>query len=275
MAIKLIALDIDGTIVDGDNNVSPANEKAIKEAMSKGIQIALVTGRHRMGTKKVQDTLGLDMKKTPLVINNGAIVYLGEDIVWKDFLSADEADEVINFATKIPGVATTVFQPDHIQLHCSLTLDRDWVIDRLEVFEMSCSKVVDNPDELIREDVAKIMLITEGSEKALEILQMWPEKLSHLKYARSYPYICEINSSTCDKGRGLKVLCEKLGISPEEVLAVGDGESDVPMLAFAKNAVFVRHGDYLPELPPHVRVTPEGCHHEGAAWAITNTIFGS
>lgn len=273
MTIKLIALDIDGTIVDSDNNVSPANEKAIKGALSSGVRVALVTGRHRDGTKKVINDVGLDIK-TPLVLNNGALVYLGEDIVWKDFLNVDEADEVIKFTTKIPGVATTIYQTNDIHLHCNLPIDRDWLIDRLKVFGINCSKVANTPDELTREDVAKIMLITESSEEALNILQMWPKKLSNLRCTRSYPYICEINSSTCDKGRGLKVLCEKLGILPEEVLAVGDGESDVPMLAFAKHAVFVRHNDYLPNLPPHVVVTPKGSHNEGAAWAISQMLPG-
>jgi len=275
MAIKLIALDIDGTIVDGDNNISPANEKAIRQVLSKGIQIALVTGRHRDGTKKVMGTVGLDMKKTPLVLNNGALAYIGEEVVWKDLLSVDEADEVIKFTTKIPGVATTIYQPNQIHLHCNLPINRDWLIDRLKAFEIYCSKVADTPDDLTREDVVKIMLITESSEKAQEILQMWPKKLSHLSCTRSYPYLCEINSSTCNKGRGLKMLCEKMGILPEEVLAVGDGENDVPMLAFAKYAVFVRHDDYLPDLPPHVIVSPKEYQNEGAAWAISKMLLNT
>ena len=68
------------------------------------------------------------------------------------------------------------------------------------------------------------------------------------------------------------MLCEKLGIAPEEVLAVGDGETDIPMLNYAKNAVFVRHSDYLPKLPPHVKVTPKGYHDKGVAWAIENYL---
>ncbi len=267
MTIRLIALDIDGTVVDTNNNISTANEKAIKSAINRGIRIALVTGRHRDGVKNVMEVLGLD-SETPLVLNNGALIYLGQNILWKDFLTACEADEVIQFSTKIPGVATTVFQPDEIHLHCNLPMDQEWLIDRLEVFGMRNIKVAENPEELTREDAAKIMLITESSEKALKIYDMWPKELSNLKRTRSYPYLCEINSGTCDKGRGLKTLCEKLRILPEEVLTVGDGESDVPMLSFAKHAVFVRHFDYLPKLPSHVAVTPEGYHDEGAAWAI-------
>ncbi len=267
MAIRLIALDIDGTVVDSNNKISPANESAIKSALNHGIRIALVTGRHRDGVKNVMEILGLD-SETPLVLNNGALIYSGGHILWKDFLTVHEADEVIKFSTKIPGVTTTVFQPDDIHLHCNLPMDQEWLIDRLEVFGMRNLKVAGNPENLTREDVAKIMLITESSEKALEIFKMWPKKLSNLKCTRSYPYLCEINSGTCNKGYGLKILCEKSGILPEEVLAVGDGESDVPMLAFAKHAVFVRHFDYLPKLPSHVAVTPEGYHDEGAAWAI-------
>ncbi len=310
MVIKLIALDIDGTIVDSDSNVSPANEKAIREVVSRGIKVALVTGRHRGGTRKVIQDVGLDTDNTPLIVNNGAIVYLGERIIWRDFLSPDEADGVIKYTTKIPGVATTIFQPDQIHLHCNLPLDMDFLIDRLKAFDMDncrivdtpdelpredhCNlpldmdflidrlkafdmdncRIVDTPDELPREDVAKVMLVTGGSEKALEILRMWPKQLSHLQYTRSYPYLCEINSSTCDKGRGLEVLCREMGILPEEILAVGDGENDLSMLAFAKHAVFVRHRDRLPDLPPHVMVTPRGYHNEGVAWAISKIVLG-
>lgn len=274
MAIKLIALDIDGTIVDSDSNVSPANEKAIREVVSRGIKVALVTGRHRGGTRKVIQDVGLDTDNTPLIVNNGAIVYLGERIIWRDFLSPDEADGVIKYTTKIPGVATTIFQPDQIHLHCNLPLDMDFLIDRLKAFDMDNCRIVDTPDELPREDVAKVMLVTGGSEKALEILRMWPKQLSHLQYTRSYPYLCEINSSTCDKGRGLEVLCREMGILPEEILAVGDGENDLSMLAFAKHAVFVRHRDRLPDLPPHVMVTPRGYHNEGVAWAISKIVLG-
>lgn len=274
MVIKLIALDIDGTIVDSDSNVSPANEKAIREVVSRGIKVALVTGRHRGGTRKVIQDVGLDTDNTPLIVNNGAIVYLGERIIWRDFLSPDEADGVIKYTTKIPGVATTIFQPDQIHLHCNLPLDMDFLIDRLKAFDMDNCRIVDTPDELPREDVAKVMLVTGGSEKALEILRMWPKQLSHLQYTRSYPYLCEINSSTCDKGRGLEVLCREMGILPEEILAVGDGENDISMLAFAKHAVFVRHRDRLPDLPPHVMVTPRGYHNEGVAWAISKIVLG-
>ncbi|MFY9311966.1 MAG: HAD family hydrolase [Tepidanaerobacteraceae bacterium] len=274
MVIKLIALDIDGTIVDSDSNVSPANEKAIREVVSRGIKVALVTGRHRGGTRKVIQDVGLDTDNTPLIVNNGAIVYLGERIIWRDFLSPDEADGVIKYTTKIPGVATTIFQPDQIHLHCNLPLDMDFLIDRLKAFDMDNCRIVDTPDELPREDVAKVMLVTGGSEKALEILRMWPKQLSHLQYTRSYPYLCEINSSTCDKGRGLEVLCREMGILPEELLAVGDGENDISMLAFAKHAVFVRHRDRLPDLPPHVMVTPRGYHNEGVAWAISKIVLG-
>lgn len=274
MVIKLIALDIDGTIVDSDSNVSPANEKAIREVVSRGIKVALVTGRHRGGTRKVIQDVGLDTDNTPLIVNNGAIVYLGERIIWRDFLSPDEADGVIKYTTKIPGVATTIFQPDQTHLHCNLPLDMDFLIDRLKAFDMDNCRIVDTPDELPREDVAKAMLVTGGSEKALEILRMWPKQLSHLQYTRSYPYLCEINSSTCDKGRGLEVLCREMGILPEEILAVGDGENDLSMLAFAKHAVFVRHRDRLPDLPPHVMVTPRGYHNEGVAWAISKIVLG-
>ena len=249
MTIKLIALDVDGTIVDSSNQVFPANGRAIRDIVARGIRIALVTGRHREGTKKVIEDLGLDIKNTPLIINNGALVYLGEDIIWKDFLSPDEADGVIRYTTKIPGVATTIFQPNQIHIYCNSPLERDLLIEQLKVFGVYNCKVADSPDELPREDVAKAMLVTESGEKALEVYGMWPKDLSHLKYTRSYSYLCEINSSTCDKGRGLEVLCKKLGILPEELLAVGDGENDVSMLAFAKNAVFVRRGDQVPDLP--------------------------
>ena len=266
MDIRLIAFDIDGTLVDSQDNVSQANEKAVKYVLNSGVKIALVTGRHRDAVKKIMKVLKLD-SNTPIVLNNGALIYLGDQLLSKDFLTVDEADQVIKFSSEIPGVATAVFRPEDIYLYKKWPLDQEWLLAKLEIFGMKC-KFISNPSDIPLENVAKIMLMTESSKRALNILDSWPESLSSLNYTRSYPYLCEINSGTCDKGNALKILCNELNISPEQVLAVGDGESDIPMLSFAKNAVFVRHDDYLPELPPHVSVTPVGFHHKGAAWAI-------
>ncbi|HHV84064.1 MAG TPA: HAD family phosphatase [Tepidanaerobacter syntrophicus] len=272
MAIKLIALDIDGTVADGDNNVSLENERAIKKAMERGAKIALVTGRHRDGLKKVMDVLGLDFKITPLVLNNGALIYWQGELIWEDLITPKEADGVIKFSGKMPDVAIVTFRAEDIEMYCGPLINKEWLLDRLSAFEINPKKVTKNPDELTRENVAKIMLVVENGERALEIYSIWPKELSSLKRTRSYPYLCEINSGTCDKGRGIKILCEKIGVLPEEVLAVGDGESDVPMLSFAKNAVFVRHFDWLPKLPTHVEVAPKEYRHTGAAWAIEKYI---
>lgn len=267
MMIKLIAFDVDGTLVDASNIVSPANEMAVKKALSRGIKVVLATGRHRDGVKKVMEVLGL-YPETLLIANNGALIYSGNQLLWKDFLSPDDADGVIKFSTQLSGVVAAIFQPDIIYYYLNSSVDREYVMGQFDVFDMIRIKEAKKPDDIPREHVTKVMLITGSANRAREILDMWPSSLSHLNCSRSYPYICEINSGRCDKGRSLKILCEKLGISPEEVLAMGDGETDIPMLAFAGHSVFVRHSEYLPKLPPHVEVTPQGFYNRGAAWAI-------
>lgn len=265
--IKLIALDVDGTLVDSENVVSPENEKAVKKVLSSGIRVVLATGRHRDGVKKVLEVLGLCSE--PLIIaNNGALIYSGNQLLRKEFFATDDADSVIRFSTQIPGAVVAVFQSDIIYYYLNSSVDREYVMKKFDVFDMNRIKEVKNPDDIPREHVTKVMLITGSEDYAREVLDMWPANLSHLNCSRSYPYICEINSGRCDKGESLKFLCNKLGIWPEEVLAVGDGETDIPMLAFAGLSVFVRHSEYLPKLAPHVEVTPEGFQNKGVAWAI-------
>jgi hypothetical protein len=92
--IKLIALDVDGTLVDANNVVSPANERAVKKALSSGIKVVLAPGRHRGGVKKVMEVLGL-CPETLLIANNGALIYSGNQLLWKDFLTPDDVDGVI------------------------------------------------------------------------------------------------------------------------------------------------------------------------------------
>lgn len=267
MSIKLIALDIDGTIVDEDSIVSPANKEAIRKAVESGVNIALVTGRHYDGVTEVMKTLELP-EETPLILNNGAIIYSGGEILYKDFLTPEEVDGVIKYSSQFPGVVTSVFQPDIISLYTHPPIDRSWLLDRFEAFRIINRREVGNYMDLPREDGAKVLLIAETEEKAEHILNSWPEHLSSLKRNRSYPYLCEINSGSCDKGMGLKILCEKMGISLKDVLAVGDGETDVPMLAMAGYSVFIKHSDYLPDLPSHGVVAPEGYENCGVAWAI-------
>ncbi|MCR4430287.1 MAG: Cof-type HAD-IIB family hydrolase [Tepidanaerobacteraceae bacterium] len=265
--IKLIALDVDGTLVDAENIVSPENETAVKMAVSLGARVALVTGRHRDGVKKVLEVLGLCSE--PLVIaNNGALIYWGNKILREHFLAEDDADRVIRFSAQLSGTVVAVFQPDIIYFYLDSSVDREYVMKKFDVFDMNRIAEVKNPGEIPREHVTKVMLITRSEDCAREVLDIWPKNLSHLNCGRSYPYICEINSGRCNKGESLKFLCDKLGIRSQEVLAVGDGETDIPMLAFAGRSVFVRHSKYLPKLAPHVEITPDGFQHRGVAWAI-------
>ncbi|MDI3480845.1 MAG: hypothetical protein PWQ97_500 [Tepidanaerobacteraceae bacterium] len=269
--IKLIALDVDGTLVDSENALSHENEIAVKKAFSLGIEVVLATGRHRDGVKRLLEVLGLCSE--PIVIaNNGALIYAGNQLLREKFFAVDDADGVIRFSTKLPGVVVAVFQPDIIYCHINSCVDRQYVMKKFDVFDMNRVREAENPGEIPREHVTKVMLITGSQDYARKILDMWPENLSHLNCSRSYPYICEINSGQCDKGESLKFVCNKLGIRPKEVLAVGDGETDVPMLAYAGHAVFVRHSKNLPKLSPHVEVTPEGFQDKGVAWAIARYL---
>lgn len=204
-AYRLIALDMDGTLLDDDKAIPRENMEWIRKATDAGVTVCMATGRGRNDILPYLDELGLS---TPFVAANGSEVWRGPDM-----------------------------------LHRRVTLDADLVRKLYELMlhyevwfwgtgvEQSFHKH-NWPSDFERLPWLKFGCHTENEKILAELIEevtAW----GTLEVSNSDPHNIELNPLGIHKGDGLLQLCEIVGCTPAEAVAVGDSLNDVEMIRTA------------------------------------------
>lgn len=227
---KLIALDMDGTLLNDDKVVSEKNKEALKKAKELGVYVVLASGRPIDGLLKFLEELNLLGEDDYVLSYNGCLVQKtktreavcdvtlkGRDLKYLKKL-ADEAGLNIHAFSKEKGLITpkenkyTTYEAHHNGI--------DFHIDDF-------SGIKDD------EDIIKVMMIDKP-----EILDEGMKKLPSEVYekysvAKSAPFFLEFFNKEASKGIGVKLLAEHLGIKREEIITVGDEMNDYSMIEYA------------------------------------------
>jgi Cof subfamily protein (haloacid dehalogenase superfamily) len=256
MPVKLIALDIDGTLLDSHWLVSEANRKAIAEAARRGIEVALVTGRRYDFAMPVARQLytPLTSLNLTMIVNNGALIRSNDGRTHlRHLLPQRVADQVLRLTKPWREGAAVIFdRPAENQLMLE-RLDPD---DSLRYAYYSRNKQfigLANPLEAcLTEDPIQVMLSGKvapmrDAERALRGAEFAQEfALAVTMYeARDFAMIDVLNP-ICSKGASLAEWAALRGLAREEVMAIGDNHNDLEMLTFAGIPVVM--GNSVPEL---------------------------
>ncbi|GGP06990.1 Cof-type HAD-IIB family hydrolase [Oceanobacillus neutriphilus] len=199
--IKLIALDMDGTLLTPELEVSKRNKEAIQEALNQGIQVILSTGRGFHGCYPYAKELNL---QTFLITANGGEVWTIEKELLRRKLLANNIVEKLYAVTEEIGI-------------------RKWMISTEKVFY---------DDEIVNihdYQWLKFGCASEDQGKLNEVKRRLAG-FSGLELTNSLPTNIEINPEGVSKANALDFLCERTGISMKEVMAVGDSLNDVKMI---------------------------------------------
>lgn len=235
-AIKLVALDVDGTLVGKDLQIPPRTREAIAAARARGVRFVVVTGRMYKSGAPYAAELGLD--GLPLVAYNGGMV--------REFPSGR-----MIFHQPVPlesGKALAAYCEAH-GLHLQAYVDDDLYVPDMGPFTqfyVSIASVAATPVGsmfLWLKDPSTKLLIVDEPER---IKQIQPEVQALLgpevHVATSYPEFLEITHGQVSKGQALQAVAESLGIVREEVMAIGDAMNDLPMLTWAGTSFAMGHG---------------------------------
>jgi Cof subfamily protein (haloacid dehalogenase superfamily) len=254
--IDLIALDLDGTLVDLDGNVSPGNRAAVLDAIAAGIRVVLVTGRGADLPARLVRDLGLNV---PSICAHGAIT--------KDFLSGRTIGHI---PIPLPYAAQLVDYAERRGFDAALYLDERFVRAQGAPMHMDDMRlphwrtVVSLRDALT---VAPTFVRFFGRQAVEEVRSKFAHLPLHFKHeVFGELEECAITSSDATKERALARLCADLQVPPERVLAVGDSRNDVPMLRWA--GIGVAMANASPEVRHAVGLVTGSCERDGAAQAI-------
>jgi len=223
--IRLLAVDLDGTLISVDLRLDPRDVEAVRRAQAAGVRVVACTGRPFPGALPWTRRLGME---SPLICYQGAQVRTPDGGVLLDHgVHHDVAMEVIRFCRE---------RDLHIQAYRrdDLIVERD----RPEAREYArhsgmTVNVVDDLDTGMEATTPKLVIVADPTviERLLpEVRQRWAGRLY---VATSLPNYIEITSPDADKRQALEWLCGQFGIAHSETVAVGDGRNDQPMIEWA------------------------------------------
>ena len=272
--IKLIALDLDGTLLGSDKQLSAENAAALERAAKEGIEIVPATGRFYRGMP--QNVRELPYVRYVITVN-GAQVFdvarqqtvCGSEIPWKRAVAVmerlDELDVIYDCYQDGWGWMTQAFydKAEQFAAHIhSLEMIRNL---RTPVPELkACLK------ERAR-DVQKIQIFFRDMEKRAEALQALPEAFPDLVVTTSIVNNIEINSREATKGVALQKLAAYLGIPIAQTMAFGDDRNDISMLEEA--GIGVAMGNAGEEVKRAADYVTDDCDHSGVARAIQHFLW--
>ena len=238
--IRLLAVDIDGTLLDADFEIPAANLVALRRAHDSGIEIILVTGRRHAFALPIAEKLGF-YDKLWLISSNGAITrsFTGETF-HRDLLPADTAKRLA--AAMLPFRGNLVITFDQ-ETKGALVLEhmreltgsiQRWLQNNMDFIEF-----VAPIEKALTRDPVQAMFCggVERMQQAQKNLLSSDLKPDITVLKTEYPHrdlcIMDVLNRDCSKGHALKRWAEFRGLQPAEVMAIGDNYNDVEMLEFA------------------------------------------
>ncbi len=241
--IRLLAVDIDGTLLDSRGRLPDAHRDALVDAAAQGIEVALVTGRSFHFTKPIADLLPIPLT---LVVNNGAVVKrkTGETEI-RNLLSREAARIVLDETRHLEDSVAVVFdRPDERQI----VFERmDWSLpNRRGYYEKNKAFIaqtaapladilVEDPIQVMFNGRVEPMRVLVRSLRSLAIADRISVAIT--EYALRDFSLVDVNAAGCSKGTTLARWAESRGVTSREIMAVGDNLNDVEMLDFVGTAV--------------------------------------
>ena len=262
--IRLIATDLDNTLLDNESKVPESTVALLREAAGRGVQVAVATGRSFASAKAIADQLG---QSSPAICYNGAAVIdtgTGKPF-FMDCLDRELVKDILDFARE-NDLYVQMYDRDEIVVE-RLRLDRhpdpdlDYAGYR-EVGDFREIELFDTPKILLAAPPERIP----GIQSKLEALYG-----RRAYFAQSESHLVEVMNKGCDKGSALRRLREILGLSKEEVMGCGDNSNDLPLLLESGTAVAVANS--VPELKAAATYVCEGERSDGFNEAVKKFVL--
>ena len=286
MAISLLALDLDGTLLNHRGQISERNLAAIKNAREKGVRVALVTGRRFRDSRPIALELGLDV---PLISHNGALTKHAETLQTVSVLPLPLAAAREGLRVGRDAGADALLSDDHeglgVLIYDHLSGDNIAVhryiawARRIHGEEEGRNAVrqVDSLENYLDHDV--IHLAFSGRCAAMDQLEellkteLGPSvKVLSTKYHEQDFTLLDIVNPAASKGAGVAAAAAELSIGPAEILAIGDNYNDLEMLLFAGTGVVMANAPLSLREIPGLHPTASNIE-DGVALAIERFIL--
>jgi hypothetical protein len=269
---KLLALDLDGTLLDSAGRISEANMSAVRKAQRAGVRVTVATGRSFASAEEFVRSID---PREPAITYNGALIRNGAGVLKRFPLGEGAVREAVSLLREL-GHPPIVYGADGRKFYERM--------DRRGRDLMSYSKTpethlvrVDDLGTREWDDVLRVSVIT-GAECIRELHLAVTQRMgSRVRTVDTFfPewdfWIFEILDAACSKSSALSFLCAASGIPREEVIAIGDNDNDIDMLSWAGLGVAMQNA-LQPVKEAAAWVTEKSNDGDGVAEAIERFVL--
>lgn len=261
---RLIATDLDGTIVAHYGVISDRTKAALHNAHDAGIEIFYVTGRPPRWMPEIAAAFPFGHA----ICGNGALHYdiHHEKVLEEWLIPVENQIETVNILRRaIPNISFAV-ESHHYFHREKLYIPRwDVGLDNLGVHDIT--EIIQGPALKI---LARCSQQELSSDEMLDIAKRELEGVVTVTHSNPHDSLLEINALGISKGTTLSLLAERLGISAEQSVAFGDNPNDFTMLSWASRSWAM--GDGHPDAPKHAKFVADGHLEDGVAKVIERLL---
>jgi hydroxymethylpyrimidine pyrophosphatase-like HAD family hydrolase len=222
---KLVALDVDGTIVDHDNTLSPAVKDAILGLRAQGVPVVIATGRAVPGVYDVLDKLGF--REGLGVASNGSVVFDVDPFEVVHTTTFDAREAVRRVLERVPEALVAVEE-----VGIGYRVNRAFPHG-----EITGEIILDEVERMVSQPVTRVVVRAPDHDRDEFSRLVDDLGLDGTNYYIGYTAWLDLAPDGVSKASGLDVVCRTMGITAQDVLAVGDGNNDVEMLRWAGRGV--------------------------------------
>lgn len=267
--IKIIAMDLDGTLTDSNKNISKYTRNIIKRAAERGTNIVLATGRPLFGCENVISMLGLQDMGGYVLSYNGVQIYdiLKRKILVETALSQELVDEVYSFTKKYKELNICTYQCGKIyaEKEYDKYIELEGVGCASSVHYVKCLK------DVITEAVPKYVITAEPKIMKKYKTAFDREFSERVDLVQTEEFYLEVLPKGINKGTALEYLANYLGVKKDQVAAFGDAENDLEMLRYAGMSFAMENASE--EIKKEAMYIAESNDNDGVGKAIKKYIL--
>lgn len=271
--IKLVAADMDGTLLNRDRKITKYTQEVIKKAIGQGVYFVPATGR-------AVNALPEELKQMEGIrygiFSNGATIYdlKEEKVIYKNHFEKERVLELMNFLKQFD-------QMESVSMNGQSYAGRK-EMENIDYYELDSNTraivqgsrvLVDDLEAFVKEQASTIEKTTllfktmEERQRAADALN----QIDDIQFSSSLPKNLEISKKGCNKGDGLMHLANALGIQKEEIMSCGDADNDRELLESAGFAVVMENGlDSMKAIADYITVSN---HEDGVAKAMEKFVL--
>lgn len=268
--IKLVTIDLDGTLLNSKKQISKNNINAIEKARELGCKIVIATGRPVAGIKYITDTLGLNTEQDYLIVYNGGKIVnaKSKEILFSQTINGKQVKKIYNISKEYDS---------NIHAFCK---NEDFINDHKNPYsdvEVSLNKIEENIVDFstLEDDSLYIKTMIVDDKEKLDTIEKNLSKdiRDEFTVVRSADIFLEFLNKKVEKGYALNELADILGISHSETMAIGDAGNDLSMIVEAGIGVAMKNAT-TDVLTAANYITKYNNDEDGVAEALNKFVIG-